>query len=310
MRVVFAGTPAFAIPSLAALLRADFVDVVGVYTAPDKPAGRGRKVRRSAIKDFALTHDLQVFQPESLHESEALQRLQPDLVIVVAYGLLLPPKMLAIPKLGCVNLHASLLPRWRGAAPIQRAIEAGDSQTGVTLMQMSRGLDCGAMLARATMAINDDDTAGTLHDKLAQRAGELLAANLSALADGELSAQKQNENDACYAKKITTTEADLDWRQDAQSLARKVRAFNPSPLMRAQFADGKLLKVLTAYADSAAVDARPGEIVGVDKNGIKVATGDGVLTLTEIQKPGGKAMSVAALLNGMDIKVGMTFAAA
>ena len=317
MRVVFAGTPAFSTPCLAALLGADSVVLAGVYTRPDRPAGRGGKIRPSAVKatvkECAAARGLPVFQPESLRGESALadlRRLNPDLMVVVAYGLLLPAALLAIPPLGCVNLHASLLPRWRGAAPIQRAIEAGDDTTGVSLMQMDSGLDTGPVLARSSIPIAADDTGGGLHDKLARLAGELLAANLLALAAQKLAAMPQDESLTCYAPKLEKAEAKLDWRLDATLLERKVRAFNPWPVAVAGL-DGVWLRVLGARADSATVKAaaRPGEIIAVDKTGITVATGAGALVLTEVQKPGGTPMPVAALLNGMDIKPGMRFAA-
>ena len=312
MRVVFAGTPAFSTPCLAALLGADSVVLAGVYTRPDRPAGRGGKIRPSAVKECAIARGLPVFQPESLHGESApanLRRLNPDLMVVVAYGLLLPASLLAIPPLGCVNLHASLLPRWRGAAPIQRAIEAGDDTTGVSLMQMDAGLDTGPVLARSSIPIAANDTGGGLHDKLARLAGELLAANLLALAARELAAMPQDESLTCYAPKLEKAEAKLDWRLDALALERKVRAFNPWPVAVAGL-DGVWLRVLGAWADSTSVKARPGEIIAVDKTGITVATSAGALVLTEVQKPGGTPMPVAALLNGMDIKPGMRFAGA
>ena len=312
MRVVFAGTPAFSTPCLAALLGADSVVLAGVYTRPDRPAGRGGKIRPSAVKECAAARGSPVFQPESLHGESApanLRRLNPDLMVVVAYGLLLPASLLAIPPLGCVNLHASLLPRWRGAAPIQRAIEAGDDTTGVSLMQMDAGLDTGPVLARSSIPIAANDTGGGLHDKLARLAGELLAANLLALAAQKLAAIPQDESLTCYAPKLEKAEVKLDWRLDATLLERKVRAFNPWPVAVAGL-DGVWLRVLGAWADSTSVKARPGEIVAVDKTGITVATGAGALVLTEVQKPGGTPMPVAALLNGMDIKPGMRFAGA
>ncbi len=386
MRVVFAGTPAFSIPCLTALLGAPRVELVGVYTQPDRPAGRGKKPRPSRIKQFARAHGAAVFQPESFADEatlDALRRLRPELMVVVAYGLLLPAAVLAIPALGCVNLHASLLPRWRGAAPIQRALEAGDATTGVSLMQMEPGLDRGPLLAASSIPIQPDDTGGSLHDRLARLAGELLAANLSALAAQTLAATPQDESLTCYAHKLQKAEAVLDWRLSAVALERKVRAFNPRPMARAKLG-GVWLKVLQATVDAgvgaatdsagnlaadtatdsadnlaadtatnsviapatapaidsaitsatdpaissaissaiapaidsviasdlATANAQPGEIVAVDKAGIAVATGAGALVLTRVQKPGGRPMSVTALLNGMEITPGMRFAIA
>ena len=313
MRVVFAGTPEFAVPSLKALLHAGAVELAGVYTQPDRRGGRGKKRRRSAVKQFALTHGTPVFQPESLRDEATLsqlKRLTPDLMVVVAYGLRLPDAALAVPRLGCVNLHASILPRWRGAAPIQRAIEAGDAATGVSLMRMERGLDTGPVFATAAIPIAPDDTGGSLHDKLAPLAGELLAANLAALAAQTLSAVAQDDNRACHAPKLNKAEAELDWRLDAAALERKVRAFNPWPMAFTEL-NGARLRVLRAAVaadpDSTPASARPGEVVAVAQAGISVAAGGGggALVLREVQKPGGTPMPVADLLNGMEVVPGM-----
>ncbi len=315
MRVVFAGTPDFSVSCLEALLAAHSVDLAidlaAVYTQPDRPAGRGKKLQPSAVKTAALRHGLPVFTPESLQPESvlaSLAQLNPDLVVVVGYGLLLPAKWLAMPPLGCVNIHASLLPRWRGAAPIQRAIEAGDDITGVSLMRLERGLDSGAVLARAEIPIDADDTGGSLNAKLARLGGALLVANLPALARGEWKAVAQDKSLVCYASKLEKAEGRLDWRLSAVVLERKVRAFNPWPAAVVELG-GVSMKVLAARVDSASrrtstYKISPGEIISVDKTGIAVATGDGVLVLTQIQKPGGKPMSVAALLNGMP-KIGM-----
>ena len=315
MRVVFAGTPAFAVPCLNALLEADSVELVGVCTGPDRPAGRGRKRRPSPVKEFIATtgSGVPVFQFESLREPSAhaeLRRLNPDLIVVTAYGRLLPASLLALPPLGCVNVHASLLPRWRGAAPIQRAIQAGDAATGVTLMGMDAGLDTGPILAQARIPIAGDETGGGLHDKLARLGAEMLAANLPALAAGSLRQTPQVESLACYAPKLEKAEAPLDWRLEAAALARTVRAFHPQPAALAVFA-GVPLKVLQARSDTAGgarPAARPGQVVAADPSGIAVATGRGMLVLTEVQKPGGVPMSAGALLNGMAIAPGMRFA--
>ena len=315
MRVVFAGTPEFAVPSLKALLHADAVELAGVYTQPDRRGGRGKKRRRSPVKRFALTQGAPVFQPESLRDEATLtqlKRLTPDLLVVVAYGLRLPGAALAIPCLGCVNLHASILPRWRGAAPIQRAIEAGDAATGISLMRMERGLDTGPVFATAGIPIAPDDTGGSLHDKLAPLAGELLAANLAALAAQTLSAVAQDDSGACHAPKLDKAEAELDWRLDAAALERKVRAFNPWPVAVTEL-NGVRLRVLRAAVaadpDSTSAPTRPGEVVAVAQAGISVVAGEGegsgVLVLREVQKPGGTPMPVADLLNGMEVVPGM-----
>lgn len=314
MRVVFAGSPDFAIPCLAALLDAATVRVVGVFAAADRRAGRGRKVRSCAVAEFAWARKLRVFQFESLHDPHAqsqLRDLDADLMVVVAYRLLLPPTVLAIPKYGCVNVHASLLPRWRGAAPIERAIESGDARTGVSLMKMEAGLDCGAILAQREIAIAADDTGGSLHQKLARLGGELLGAQLPKLCAGELSGVAQNEADATYADKLTKAEAALNWRESADLLARKVRAFNPRPGAYAQIHTQKLgknlsenLKILRAHAEPFAQTAKPGEIVRADKHGVAIATADGALVLTEVQRPGRTPSPAGAWYNGAGLRVG------
>ena len=309
MRVVFIGTPAFAAPSLRALLESEDAEVVGVFTRPERRAGRGRKPTPSAIEQLALAHHLAVFQPESFDRAalDALMQLAPTLIVVVAFGLRLPPDALRAAKLGCVNLHASLLPRWRGAAPIARAIEAGDSHSGITLMQMNQGVDQGAMLACAKIPIADDDTAASLHDKLAQLAAQLLRDNLTVLRNQTLTPRAQDESRACYARKLTAADAPLDWRQDARVLERKVRAFYPTPV-----AHGTLNKVALRVLRASIGQSRAGtcgEIVRADASGIDVATGDGVLRLDVLQKPGGRPMAARDLLNGMTIAPGMRFTA-
>ena len=316
MRVVFAGTPAFALPALKALLAARGVELAGVFTQPPRPAGRGRAPRASAVAEFLAESNnapsVKIFQPEHFNADaqNELRQLRPDLLVVVAYGLLLPAAALAIPKLGGVNVHASLLPRWRGAAPAERAIEAGDAVSGVSLMQMDAGLDTGAVLARARAPISAEDTGGSLRDKLARAGAALLAGNLAALAKKELPARAQDERAATYARKLQPGEAGIDWRQDAAQLARRVRAFNPWPVAHAEL-QGARLRVLRAAANGADdKTGAPGEILRADRDGIAVATGDGALLLRELQKPGGKPMPAAALLNGMRITRGMRFSCA
>jgi len=354
LRVVFAGTPAFSLPTWRALLAADGVDVVGVYTGPERRAGRGRAPRMSAVKEAALaagavtvtdgaaavtvdgaadgaaqktarkispkmspqiSPKIPIFQPESLRDDaavEALRRLRPDLMVVVAFGLLLPAAVLAIPRLGCVNLHASLLPRWRGAAPIARAIEAGDAVSGVSLMQMDAGLDTGPVLATARVGIGAHDTAGDLHDKLARLAARLLAENLRQFAAGELTATPQDDARACHAPKLTKAEAQLDWRRDAAALERQVRAFQPWPVAFAEIgaAGGLRLRVLRAAVGAAPAGARRGEIVAANADGIVIAAGRGALALTVVQRPGGRAMTAGDFLNGAKITPGMRCAVA
>ncbi|MDD9858256.1 MAG: methionyl-tRNA formyltransferase [Gammaproteobacteria bacterium] len=311
MRVVFAGTPAFAVPCLQALLAADEVEVAGVYTRPDRRAGRGRERRPSPVKRAAEARGAAVYQPARLggeSEIKRLKRLTPDLLVVVAFGQLLPAAVLAVARLGCINLHASLLPRWRGAAPIQRAIEAGDPATGVTLMKMERGLDAGPVLASACIPIAARDTAGGLHDKLSRLAARLLADNLPALAAGQLDATPQDETLACHAPKLSPAEAMLDWRLDAVRLERRVRAFNPWPVAFTEVGGMRLRVWRAAVAE--ARPAQPGEVLAADAAGITVATADGALALTEVQKAGGRAMAAGDFLNGMTITPGMRCAGA
>lgn len=297
-RILFAGTPEFSVAPLQALLDSEH-DVVGVYTQPDRPAGRGRKLTPSPVKQLALAHQLPVEQPESLKATEAqaiLASYQADLMIVVAYGLLLPPAVLATPKLGCLNIHASLLPRWRGAAPIQRAIAAGDSVTGITIMQMDAGLDTGAMLYKAELNIQADDTAQTLHDKLAPLGAQALLTTLAQLPS--LTPEVQDDQQACYAAKLTKAEAQLNWQQSAKDLVRQIHAFNPWP-MAFSLLDEQPLRLLNAEvvtaetahtAETTRTSGQPGEIVHLDKDGLYVACGEGQVRLTQVQPAGKKAM--------------------
>jgi methionyl-tRNA formyltransferase len=294
LRLVFAGTPDFALPCLEACLAAP-VDVVAVYTQPDRPAGRGRKLLASPVKQRALAAGIAVEQPSTLKDAAAQERLAeyaPDLMIVVAYGLILPRRVLAIPRLGCWNVHASLLPRWRGAAPIHRAILAGDSETGVDLMQMEAGLDTGPILIERRTPIAADETGGSLHDRLAALGADALAEGLARAASGEsLPAQEQAEAGVAYAHKIEKSEARLDWNEAALALARKVRAFNPWPVAEAELS-GERLRIWSAHAIEGGSDASPGTIVGGSRDALDVATGNGVLRIVEVQREGGRRMSV------------------
>ena len=267
MRVVFAGTPEFSVPVLQALLGSRH-PVVGVYTQPDRPSGRGRKLTPSPVKQLALQHGIPVFQPASLRDADAqrqLAALEPELMVVVAYGLILPQAVLDLPARGCVNLHASILPRWRGAAPIQRAILAGDQESGVCLMQMEAGLDSGPVLAELRTPITADDTGGTLHDRLSRLAAELLAEQLDALAQDRLQPQSQDETLVTYADKLDKSEAVIDWGQDAAQLERKVRAFNPWPVAQTSY-EGKALRIWDARAVEGCAGT-PGSIVAAGKEG-------------------------------------------
>ncbi len=306
-RIVFAGTPDFSVPPLQALIDAGHPPCA-VYTQPDRPAGRGRRLRPSPVKQCALDHDLPVQQPETLRDSaarDALAALQPELMIVVAYGLILPQAALDIPRLGCVNIHASLLPRWRGAAPIQRAILAGDAETGVCLMQMQRGLDTGPVLARAVTPIHADDTGGTLHDRLSLIGASLLAESLDDLLAGRLVAEPQDDSQASYADKLQKAEARIDWSESAAAIQRRIAAFNPWPVAETG-RDGRRLRLWrAAVASSGQVNAgQPGTVVEVSADGILVACGDGVLRLLELQAEGGRAMPVADFLNGHALQPG------
>ncbi len=303
MRVVFAGTPDFSAPILQAVLDSAH-DVVGVYCQPDRPAGRGRKLKPGPVKALAQAHALPVFQPASLKDPAAQQQLaalEPDLMVVVAYGLLLPQAVLDIPAQGCVNLHASLLPRWRGAAPIQRAILAGDTETGVCLMQMEAGLDSGPVLAEVRTPITADETGGSLHDRLSRLAAELLTAHLDDLAAGRLQPRPQDESRVTYAHKLDKHEAAIDWLQDAARLERQVRAFNPWPVAQAQY-QGQALRIWRAVAREDSTQAAPGSVVAAGKQGIDVSCGRGVLRLLEIQLPGGKRLDAAAFLNARQVE--------
>lgn len=302
MRVVFAGTPDFSVPVLQALLDSRH-EVVGVYSQPDRPAGRGRKLRPGPVKQLALQHDIPVFQPLSLKdeaEQATLAALEPDLMVVVAYGLILPRAVLDIPARGCVNLHASLLPRWRGAAPIQRAILAGDRETGVCLMQMEAGLDSGPVLAQVRTEISDRETGGSLHDRLSLLAADLLARHLDALAAGSLTAMPQDESLVTYAAKLDKAEAAIDWTGAADDIERQVRAFNPWPVAQADY-QGEKLRIWDATAIDGVTASEPGAVVAAGPEGIDVACGKNGLRLLEIQLPGGKRMASKDFLNARSV---------
>jgi methionyl-tRNA formyltransferase len=295
--IAFAGTPEFAVPTLEALI-ASGADVSLVLTQPDRPAGRGRQVTASPVKLAAAERGLRVAQPHTLKAPGALDGLgaAPDLLVVVAYGLLLPSQMLTWPRLGCVNLHASLLPRWRGAAPIQRAILARDAATGVSLMRIERGLDTGAVYRERSTPIGARETAGALHDRLAVLAAEMLAGALPELLAGKLSPTPQQEALATHAPKITKAEAALDWRRGALELDARVRAFDPWPVAECRLDNGARLRVWRAEPLGAKTAAAPGTIVAAGGAGIDVATGAGVLRLIRVQPPSGRVMDAAAYL--------------
>jgi methionyl-tRNA formyltransferase len=298
LNIIFAGTPDFAATALQALLTSEH-RVVAVYTQPDRPAGRGRKVQYSPVKQLAVERNLAVFQPKSLKQPEAQQILQQhnaDLMVVVAYGLLLPQAVLDIPRLGCINIHASLLPRWRGAAPIQRAILAGDDESGVTIMQMEAGLDTGPMLSIRNTPIAPTETGGSLHDRLAELGSEALIEVLTGLRDGTLEAIPQDDSLANYASKLDKQEARIDWSQSAQQIDRQIRAFNPWPVAHCLYGD-KVMRVWSGEVVLSETAANPGEVVATGKSGFDVATGDGLLRITQLQMPGKRAMSAGEFLN-------------
>lgn len=299
LRLVFAGTPDFAVPSLQACLDSN-AEVVAVYTQPDRPSGRGRKLTASPVKQLALAAGIPVEQPESLRNVESrgrLAELQPDLLVVVAYGLILPRSVLGIPRYGCWNVHASLLPRWRGAAPIQRAILAGDDESGVDLMQMEAGLDTGPILLERRIAIADDETGGSLHDRLSMLGAEVLADGISRLLAGEVAdADVQSEVGIAYAHKLDKAEARLDWSEPAMALERKVRAFNPWPVAETVVA-GERLRIWSAEALPQTAAAEPGTVLRYAVDGVDVATTDGILRIREIQRDGGRRISVRDWLN-------------
>ena len=318
MRIIFAGTPEFARFALQRLQWAGF-QIPLVLSQPDRPAGRGLKLQASPVKQFALAHGISVAQPRSLRldgkfpeDAEAAQaailEARADAMVVAAYGLILPQWVLDAPAKGCLNIHASLLPRWRGAAPIHRAIEAGDAETGVTIMQMDAGLDTGDMLLRETQVISSHDTTGSLHDKLADLGGRLIVEALEMLACGGLSGQPQPEAGVTYAHKIEKAEAAIDWSASAELIARRVRAFNPAPGAQAVLGgEGiKLWGAQQAHCEGQTAGV-PGEVLAVDAQGIHVQTGEGVLCLTELQRSGGKRLPVADFLRGFVVLPGQVF---
>ncbi|MCZ8252942.1 MAG: methionyl-tRNA formyltransferase [Hylemonella sp.] len=315
MRVVFAGTPEFARVALERLHAAGFTLPL-VLTQPDRPAGRGMKLQASPVKQFALAHGIAVAQPMSLRldgkypqeaaaARSAMEAAQPDVIVVAAYGLILPPWVLALPRLGCLNIHASLLPRWRGAAPIHRAIEAGDAETGVTIMQMDAGLDTGDMLLVERLPIADSDTTGSLHDRLAVLGGRLIVEALEIAACGGLTRTPQPAEGVSYAHKIEKAEAQLDWSQPAQTVARRIRAFNPNP-GAATLWQGEALKIWQARVDAGMQGSghTPGTVLAAQADGIQVQCGQGVVCVTELQRAGGKRLSAADFLRGQALPAG------
>ncbi|ALB69177.1 methionyl-tRNA formyltransferase [Cronobacter muytjensii] len=298
LRIIFAGTPDFAARHLEALLSSSH-EIVGVFTQPDRPAGRGKKLMAGPVKVLAEENGLPIFQPKSLRpveNQELVAALNADVMVVVAYGLILPEAVLAMPRLGCINVHGSLLPRWRGAAPIQRSLWAGDTQTGVTIMQMDKGLDTGDMLRKLTCPITAEDTSASLYDKLAQMGPQGLLATLSDLASGAVVPEKQDDAKATYAEKLSKEEARLDWMLSAVQLERCIRAFNPWPVSYFMI-DDQPVKVWKASVLDQQSKAAPGTVLEAGKQGIQIATADGILNLEDLQPAGKKPMSAQDLLN-------------
>lgn len=302
LRILFAGTPDFSVPPLRALIKSPH-EVVGVYTQPDRPAGRGRKLAPSPVKEVALEAGIPVEQPENFKNPADVAHLagyHADLMVVVAYGLLLPESVLQAPRLGCLNIHASILPRWRGAAPIQRAIQAGDAETGVAIMQMEKGLDTGPVYLVARTPMQEDETGGSLHDRLSVLGADALMKALPGIADGSLAAQPQNDADAIYAHKLQKSEAWIDWHQPASQIERQVRAFNPWPVAQTRYEDANL-RVWEAHAIPGEC-AEPGTVMAAGRDGVDVATGDGLLRITRLQLPGKRNMDAQDFINAHAIQ--------
>ncbi len=298
LRIVFAGTSEFAVPALQALYETDN-DLVGIYTQPDRPCGRGQKLCGSVVKQFALEHNLSLYQPETLKNVDARQQLKSlnaDIMVDVAYGLLLPEQVLQMFRFGCINIHPSLLPRWRGPAPIQHALLAGDTETGVTIMQVDTGWDTGDILLQSKFSINLDDTTATLIEKLSNLGAELLLKVITDIEQNKIIAMPQDEAQSCYAPKITKQDAKLDWNLSAVELARQIRAYNPWPVSYTEI-DTTIIRIWHAKAIITETRDSPGTIINTDKNGIDIATGSGILRVFELQLPGGKILPVVAILN-------------
>jgi len=314
LRILFAGTPEFAVEALKAILAAGY-QVCAVYTQPDRPSGRGRKLRKSPVKVLAEQENIIVHQPLTLRdaaEQQTVRSFQADIMVVVAYGLILPAAVLEAPRLGCINIHASLLPRWRGAAPIQRAIQAGDEESGITIIQMDEGLDTGPMLLRRCLPISDNETGGSLHDRLARLGGETVIEALEGLQQGRLTPLAQDEAQACYAPKLQKSEARLDWRLSAPQLERQCRAFNPWPVTFTELDDGRKLRVWSAQAMTwscfegagGLTEPEAGTVLAVSREGIDIACGEGVLRLLQLQLPGGRKLGVRDFVNAAPLRAG------
>lgn len=302
MKIIFAGTPEFALPALKALLTTPHLQICAIYTQPDRPAGRGQKLTASPVKQFVLANNLHlpIYQPENLREvseQEKIKQFTADVLIDVAYGIILPEEILRTPRFGCINIHPSLLPRWRGAAPIQRAILAGDEKTGVTIMQMDNGLDTGEIIKQAAMPIEQTDTTAILHPKLAELGAQLLLKTLDELQHtGKVNVTSQDNTNSTYAKKLSKEEAKIDWQQSAAQIDRMIRAFNPWPVAYSKI-DGETVRIWQACTLVMPTTTTPGTIIHSDKSGIDVATGDGILRIEKLQLAGGKILTAQNILN-------------
>jgi len=300
LKIIYAGTPDFAVPALHALINSPH-NVLAVYTQPDRPAGRGRKIQFGPVKQVAINAGIEVQQPlsfKTLESQETLIRYHCDVMIVAAYGLILPQAILDIPKYGCLNIHGSLLPRWRGAAPIHRAIQSGDLETGVTIMQMAAGLDTGDMLYKVKCLISSEDTGQTIHDRLANDGAQALLEVLSTIDN--LNPEMQNNDETCYAEKLNKAEAEIDWNQSAEIIDRTIRAFNPWPVTFTVY-EGKPLRIFMSKVLEKNTDKPPGTVINESIEGIEIATGDGVISFSRLQLPGKKAMDVKDFLNGRSL---------
>jgi methionyl-tRNA formyltransferase len=308
LKIIFAGTPDFAVPALAALIEIGH-DVALVLTQPDRPSGRGMKLKASPVKELALQHQIEVFQPETLKDLDAqsyIEAVKADVMIVAAYGLIIPTNVLQMPRLGCYNIHASLLPRWRGAAPIHRSLLAGDAETGVTIMEVVPALDAGAMILKGVLTIGARDTSQSLHDELAKIGADLMVVAMKQLAEkGSLPATPQDESLVTYAAKLQKSEASIDWSQSADLISRQVRAFNPFPVAHAMLG-GEVCRIWMATAVGSAVNETPGKVLDVGA-AIQVACGEGVLSIEELQSPGGKRLKARDFVTGHGLKVGQYF---
>ena len=302
MRIIFAGTPEFAVPALKMLIASDH-EICAVYSQPDRPSGRGQKLKPGPAKELALSAGIAVFQPETLKSQQELQRMcefDADLLVVVAYGMILSQEILDIPRLGCINIHGSLLPRWRGAAPIQRALMAGDQETGITIMEMVLKLDAGDMLHKEKCLIGENDTASQLHDRMAELGAQALAKTLPLIEVGTVVAEQQDETLVTYAEKLVKTEAQLNWSCSAEEISRKVRGLNSWPVAQTVL-NGKILRIWLAEPLVSDSNLSPGEVLDSGGKTFDVATGDGILRLLEVQLPGGKRMSAKDFLNAHDV---------